>query len=404
MTILTLKTQIYPTKNQISYFKKAFGIRRFVWNWGLSNYLESLTDRKYKTSYDLQKELNNGLVKDPDYLWLSEVNSMVRGESLKDLGISIKRYHDEQRRARKTTGFVDSEKFKPKYKSKKNDINSFRMNNKGNPVRPNGRKHFYLTTNKDVGRFNIKCAESLNFLNHDDVRFIKITIKEYAGQYYATITYEKTNHKVKKPNAGTKIGVDMGIKTPLTCWDGKESFILNPLERIKKAEKKREKADRKFGRKLNSYKLQQKSKTFTKGFKFRESNRYLKCRRQLQKAYQKEENIKKDFREKTTTWLVQNYHTINIEPFNNGFKRSRRAVARISQYAFYECLKYKAEMYGTEINWISWEPTTQTCSSCGHRFVEDEKLLLKDRKYVCPNCGMAEDRDINAAKNIYNLK
>ena len=64
----------------------------------------------------------------------------------------------------------------------------------------------------------------------------------------------------------------------------------------------------------------------------------------------------------------------------------------------------KAELYNTEINWISWEPTTQTCSSCGHRFIEGEKLSLKDRKYICPQCGMIEDRDINAAKNIYNLK
>ena len=38
------------------------------------------------------------------------------------------------------------------------------------------------------------------------------------------------------------------------------------------------------------------------------------------------------------------------------------------------------------------------------RFIEDEKLSLKDRKYICPICGMIEDRDINAAKNTYNLK
>ena len=140
--IKTFKTKIYPTKNQKEYFRKAFGIRRFVWNWGLNNYLDSLDDKKYKTTYDLQKELNNGLVKDENYSWLSEVNSMVRGESLKDLGLSIKRYHDEQKKARKTTSYVDSEKFKPKYKSKKHSINSFRMNNKGNPIKPNGKRHF----------------------------------------------------------------------------------------------------------------------------------------------------------------------------------------------------------------------------------------------------------------------
>ena len=83
--------------------------------------------------------------------------------------------------------------------------------------------------------------------------------------------------------------------------------------------------------------------------------------------------------------MVQNYHTINIEPFNDGFKYSQRAVARISQYLFYERLKQKAEIYKSVINWISWEPTTQTCSYCGHRFINNEKLTPKDRKYICPN-------------------
>ena len=405
MTIKTFKTRIYPTKNQKEYFRKAFGIRRFVWNWGLSNYLDSL-DGKPKTAFDLQKELNNGLVKDENYAWLSEVNSMVRGESLKDLGLSIKRYHDEQREARKTTSYVDSEKFKPKYKSKKHSINSFRMYNKGNPVVINGKKHFYLTTIKSKkNRLNIKCAESIRFLNSDNIKFCTITISEYPlNEFYASITYEITNHKVNKPNEDTKIGIDMGMKTPLTCYDGEKSYKLNPLDRIKKAERKREKYNMKLSKKLESYRKQRKQSAYIKGFKYRESKRYLKTKQKLQKAYQREENIKKDFREKTTTWLVKNYHTINIEPFTNGFKKSNRAVSRISQYLFYERLKQKAELYDTIINWISWEPTTQTCSSCGHRFIKDEKLSLKDRKYICPNCNLTLDRDINAAKNIYNLK
>ena len=67
------------------------------------------------------------LIKDENYSWLSEVNSMVRGESLKDLGLSIKKYHEEQMKARKTTKIINTEKFKPKFKSKKRDINSFRI-------------------------------------------------------------------------------------------------------------------------------------------------------------------------------------------------------------------------------------------------------------------------------------
>ncbi|MCY4365737.1 MAG: zinc ribbon domain-containing protein [Chloroflexi bacterium] len=34
---------------------------------------------------------------------------------------------------------------------------------------------------------------------------------------------------------------------------------------------------------------------------------------------------------------------------------------------------------------------------CGHR---NGKLGLEDRRWLCPGCGMAHDRDVNAARNI----
>jgi transposase len=57
MTInLTFKTQIYPTQNQKAIFERAFGVRRWTWNWGLENYMKSLNDesseKKYKTNFD----------------------------------------------------------------------------------------------------------------------------------------------------------------------------------------------------------------------------------------------------------------------------------------------------------------------------------------------------------------
>lgn len=61
--IKVFKTRIYPTKNQREYFHKAFGIRRFIWNYSLNEYLESLNNGEYKSEYDLKKEINNGIVK-----------------------------------------------------------------------------------------------------------------------------------------------------------------------------------------------------------------------------------------------------------------------------------------------------------------------------------------------------
>ena len=42
-------------------------------------------------------------------------------------------------------------------------------------------------------------------------------------------------------------------------------------------------------------------------------------------------------------------------------------------------------------------PSSKTCSVCGYK---KRDLRLSDRVWICPNCGMKHDRDINAAMNI----
>lgn len=386
--IKAFKTQIYPTKKQKEYFAKAFGIRRFIWNWGLNNYLESLNNNIYKTNYDIQKEINNTLCKDNKYLWLSEVNSMVRQESLKDLGLSIKKYHEQQKKARRTSISIPCEKYKPKFKSKKYDTNSFRYNNKGNPVVPKDKRHFYLTTVKSIkNRLCIKTAESLMFLKSDDIRFCSITVKMEGNKYYIIITYEKTNHKLKC-NSKDSIGIDMGIKTPLTCYDSNNKSIkYHYPDKLKKQEKHTEHLHKLLSRKVYN------------------SNRYNKCKILLQKSYQKENNIKKEFREQITTFLCKNYYTIKIEDFNtkvNTLNNINKALSRLGKYTFIERLKNKAELYENNLIFIKNLPTTQTCSNCGNRLYNDDKLTLKDRTYKCKVCGNIIDRDINAAINILN--
>ena len=42
--IYAFKTRIYPTSKQREYFAKAFGIRRFIWNYALNEYLEDFVN------------------------------------------------------------------------------------------------------------------------------------------------------------------------------------------------------------------------------------------------------------------------------------------------------------------------------------------------------------------------
>ena len=44
--------------------------------------------------------------------------------------------------------------------------------------------------------------------------------------------------------------------------------------------------------------------------------------------------------------------------------------------------------------------TSQDCSGCGYRRTD---LTLAERTYQCPSCGLAIDRDLNAAQNILRV-
>jgi putative transposase len=66
-------------------------------------------------------------------------------------------------------------------------------------------------------------------------------------------------------------------------------------------------------------------------------------------------------------------------------------------------LTYTAAWYGCHVLVASrWEPSSKTCSPCGW---EDECLKLADRVFrrQNPECGLALDRDLNAARNLRKL-
>ena len=63
-------------------------------------------------------------------------------------------------------------------------------------------------------------------------------------------------------------------------------------------------------------------------------------------------------------------------------------------------IKYKSEWYNKTMVQISKGfPSSKLCNSCGFK---KEDLTLAIRKWVCPECGMKHDRDINASINILN--
>lgn len=134
-------------------------------------------------------------------------------------------------------------------------------------------------------------------------------------------------------------------------------------------------------------------------------SRSKRVRLDIAKLHEKITNQRLDFIHKLTKELVTKYESIAIEDLDiQGMLKNHSGLARrisdCSWYTFRRLLTYKAEQYGCNLIVIpKYYPSSKSCSSCGSI---NNDLKLTDREYICPNCGLTLDRDLNAAINIFN--
>ena len=76
-----------------------------------------------------------------------------------------------------------------------------------------------------------------------------------------------------------------------------------------------------------------------------------------------------------------------------------RAISRCGWSLFRTMCEAKANFFSDrEVRVIDrWQPTSQSCSSCGYKW---GKLDLSVREIICLGCGDSHCRDINASKVI----
>jgi putative transposase len=76
-----------------------------------------------------------------------------------------------------------------------------------------------------------------------------------------------------------------------------------------------------------------------------------------------------------------------------------KSIHDASWSAFLDILTDKAERADHVVIRVPARFTTQKCSGCG----EYVQKSLSVRTHLCPSCGLVEDRDVNAAKNIVQV-
>ena len=376
-----LKVRLYPSEEQKVILNRTFGCCRVVYNERLSehiNYYNTYKDNPNRPKFKgtLPKEL-----REKKYPWLNE-NTIAEAlmQSQRNCEQAYSNFFKslkKQRNGRKV-GY-------PKFKSKKSHRDSFTLNmiREKNLVDFNSRTIFIprlKDTKFRIANSSLKSKWIEWFLGAVP---LSMTVSRNAcGEYYCSILFEREHGLEQNIRLFNSIGLDFSPSNLYIDSNNNTAPNYKPQKQINN--KKLTKLQRRLARKQ-------------KGSKNRE-----KARVKLARFEKHISDSRKDYIEKETLRLVRTYDIIGIEDLNlqgmMKFSHNAKNYVDTSWYTFTQKLSWKSQFNDCIIvKSDRFYPSSKTCNHCGY---VNQNLTLKDRKWICPNCGAEIIRDENAGKNL----
>jgi putative transposase len=358
--------RLYPDKEQQIFLEKHFGCVRWLYNWGLDYKSKLYKETKENIGWmDLVNKIPKLKIQ---YPWLKEVSANALVGSLSHLGKAYQNFFE---------GRSNFPKFKIKYNKQSYNVED--------SIKPFFNKNkiqipkFYKLKTKDN---RIKCIFHRKY--YGKIKFATIC-KDKSGKYFISLLVDDSKELPTKQPINKALGLDFGLKTFITTSDGTK---INSPEFLKQNLKKLAKAQRKLCKKKLGSKNRQKQQI------------------KVARLHEKISNKRQDFLHKLSHKLIckNQADTICIEDLSmQNMQQNKNWSRKISDLSWFELtrqLQYKADWYGKNLIKIGrFEPSSKMCSKCG----QINNIELSDRVWVCSNCGVEHDRDINAAKNILDF-
>lgn len=362
--------RIEPTPAQQEMLARVFGCCRVVFNDALRVRDEAYRSGVRLSDSEIQRRVITEAKASEERGWLSEVPSVALVQSVNDSRRAWRNFFDShagKRRGRRVG--------RPRFKSRKDHRQSFRLTRNGFSLKPNGR----LFVAK-VGQVRVRWSREL-----PSAPSSVTIIREPDGHFYASFVVDVAASPL--PVVDREIGVDLGIARLATTatTDDQRSDIANPKH---------------LGRRLRKLRrLEREKSRRRKGSANRD-----RSRRKVAIAHNEVARARRDYHHKQALALVRDNQVIHVEDLNIvGMVKNRRLARAISDAGwgqFVRIIGEKADRYGRTVHTVSrWLASSKTCSTpgCGHRL---DELPLQTRTWVCPSCQAVHDRDYNAAKVI----